>query len=82
MDVGTVVHEFIEKNFLVKRGAAGVGRDESLLDSGLIDSLAIFMLVSFLEEQFRVTIEDEDIVPGNFETINQIVAFVTRKQAS
>jgi len=82
MDVGTVVYEFIEKNFLVKRDAAGVGRDESLLESGLIDSLAIFMLVSFLEKQFGVNIADEDIVPGNFETINQIVAFVTRKQAS
>jgi acyl carrier protein len=55
--------------------------DDSLLDSGLIDSTGIFELVAFLEDTFAVKVEDEEIVPEHFETAAQIAAFVDRKKA-
>lgn len=44
--------------------------DQSLLEGGVIDSLAILKLLSFIEEKFSITLSDDDFVPENFETIN------------
>jgi acyl carrier protein len=57
-----------------------VGPDDSLLDSGLIDSTGIFELVTFLEETFGIKVEDEEIVPEHFETAAQVAAYVERKK--
>lgn len=55
--------------------------DDSLLDSGLVDSTGIFELVGFLEDTFAVKIEDEEIVPEHFETSAMVAAFVERKRS-
>lgn len=67
---------YVERTF-----GKSVQPDDSLLDSGLIDSTGIFELVAFLEETFAVKVEDEEIVPEHFETAGQIAAFVDRKRA-
>ncbi len=80
MDTSTTVKEFIEKNFLYKKDKKSVSSDESLLDSGLIDSTAIFELVGYVERQFNIEVSDEDIVPENFESVNKIAHFISSKQ--
>jgi acyl carrier protein len=61
------------------KGVTDIADDESLLTRNVVDSLGVFRLIAFLEEAFPLTIEDTDIAPENFETINLIEAFVTRK---
>jgi acyl carrier protein len=61
------------------KGVSGIGDGESLLSRNVVDSLGVFRLIAFLEEAFPLTIEDTDIAPENFETINLIEAFVLRK---
>ncbi len=58
-----------------------VGVDDSLLDSGLLDSIGIFEMVTFLEETFGVKVDDEAIVPEHFETIALIATFVDTLRA-
>ena len=82
MDVQTTVKEFIENDFLARRDTTEISGGDSLLDSGLIDSTGIFEMVAFLETQFEIDVLDEDIVPENFETLNDIVTFVNTKQQS
>lgn len=53
--------------------------DELLIKQNTINSLGVFRLISFLEDRFPIVIEDTDILPENFETINDIEAFVLRK---
>ncbi len=53
-----------------------------LLQSGLIDSLGMEELVTFLEDTFSVEVEDEDLLPDNFETVEAIAALIERKLAS
>ena len=48
----------------------------------MIDSTGVLELVGFLEENFGVRIQDEDLVPENLDTIDNIVQFVTRKRAA
>ena len=50
-----------------------------LLDSGLLDSLGILDVVGFLEESFGITLNDDELLPENFQTIDHLVAFAARK---
>ena len=54
-------------------------RDESLFDSGTLDSFTLPDLVTGLEEQFGVSIPDSDLVPERFDTINKIEAYLDTK---
>ena len=53
--------------------------DQSLLEGGVIDSLAILKLLSFIEEKFSITLSDDDFVPENFETINCLCSLIEKR---
>lgn len=54
-------------------------RDMSLLERRIVDSTGILELVRFVEEEFAVHVEDRDLVPDNFDSINRLAAFVARR---
>jgi acyl carrier protein len=72
------VREFIMK-IAVRRGVPKLTDDDSLTSTGVLDSLGIFRLVSFVEETFSVAIGDEEITNENFRSINAIQEFVLGK---
>ena len=82
MDVEKTLREFIGETFVARKGQKDVANDDSLLDSGLIDSAGIFEVVGFIERTFDLKVDDTEIVPENFETITSLSAFVRSKQAS
>lgn len=61
------------------RGITEVKDDDSLLKNNVVDSLGVFRMIAFLEETFPLTVEDTDMVPENFQTINDIENFVAGK---
>jgi acyl carrier protein len=69
------VREFLHANRLLRKGAS-VGRNDSLLATGLIDSLAVMALVGFLEQRFQIQIPEDDLVPENFDSLDSIVRLV------
>jgi acyl carrier protein len=73
------VREFIMK-IAIRRGVQSVSDDDSLTAAGVLDSLGIFRLVTFLEETFAVGVSDEEITIENFQSINAIQEFVSAKQ--
>jgi len=77
-DVVAGVRQFIEAKS-ARYGATKVANDESLFASGIIDSMGIFELVTFLEDRFGLQICDEEILKRNFESIQCIADFVGRK---
>lgn len=58
-----------------------VGDNDSLLDAGLLDSLTMVQLLVFIEEQFKTTLDNDELIPENFETINAIASFLEQKGA-
>lgn len=64
---------------LVEEDLAQIDPDESLIERGLLDSIAVLRLMAFIEEQFGVTVDEGDVVPDNFETINSLKVFLERK---
>ena len=72
------IRAFVVENFLF-------GSDENLedntsfLDEGIIDSTGILELVSFLEDEFSIIVEDEELVPENLDSINNVTAYLVQK---
>lgn len=50
--------------------------DFALIDSGALDSIGIFSLVSFLETTFKITVEPQDLNESNFQSLRTIENFV------
>ena len=56
--------------------------DEDIFALGFVNSLLAMQLVGFVEKEFGITIEDEDLDFENFRTVNNISALVERKEAA
>ena len=56
--------------------------DEDLLEKGIIDSLGIMKLILFMEKTFGITVAEEEILPENFQCLNNMVKFVEQKMQS
>lgn len=73
------VREFIVTNFLFGDTSNRLSDQDSLLEKGIIDSTGVVHLVSFVEEAFGITVDDEEILPENFDTISRLTQFVQKK---
>jgi len=79
-DVRHEVRSFLLENFLFVRSER-LGDDDPLMDT-VIDSHGVVELVVFLQEQFAITVQDEDVTTENLDSVNKVVSYVTRKLAS
>jgi acyl carrier protein len=78
MQVKSDIRKFIIENFLYGQ-AEGLEDETSLLEKGLIDSTGILELVAFVEEKYGVSVADEELVPANFDSINNLSSYITGK---
>jgi acyl carrier protein len=72
------IREFIIENFLFGN-ANGLEDGTSFLEEGIIDSTGILELVTYLEEEFEITIEDEELIPENLDSINNVNVYLEMK---
>jgi acyl carrier protein len=72
------IRQFIVEDFLFGDDN-GLKDDTSFLDEGIIDSTGILELVSFLEEEFSISVEDEELIPENLDSIMNVVAYLEKK---
>lgn len=80
-EVQTKVRNFIVGNFYVPETTA-LEDEGSLVDQGIIDSTGVLEVVGFLEDEFGITVQDGEMVPGNLDSVSRIVAFVERKRVA
>ncbi len=73
------LRRFVIDNFLFGQRNGQFTDDDSFLDKGIIDSTGVLELVTFLEEKYRIKIQDEELVPDNLDSINRLVKFLERK---
>jgi len=72
------IRTFIVENFLFGN-ADGLKDETSFLEEGIIDSTGVLELVTFLEEEFSIKVADEDLVPENLDSINNVTAYLQKK---
>jgi len=79
MEVEATIRKFIIENFVFEEDD-NLKRDTSFLENGIIDSTGILELVMFIEETYGISVEDEEIVPENLDSISNIAEYVQKKQ--
>ena len=78
MDNSSKVREFVVENFLFGDGEE-LKQETSFMEEGIIDSTGILELVFFLEETFSISVEDDELVPENMDSLRSIAGFIDRK---
>lgn len=81
MSIENQIKTYILESFLFSDNGYELAEDASFLEEGIVDSTGVLELVMFVEETFDVTVEDEEIVPENFDSVGQLATYVHRKMA-
>jgi len=75
------VRNFVHENFLYMYSDFQLGDDDRLLEKGVIDSMSIVEMISFIEQEFGVYAAEEDISDANFGSLAGIARFVSERQS-
>jgi len=76
MEYKEKIEKFILTEVCEELGLKGLGEDDELIDSEIVDSLGILKIMSFLDEEFGVELSDDDIRPEKFATIGAIIGLI------
>lgn len=72
--------DFITKNFMVERNE--IDLDKSLIDEGIIDSFGLIEIGTFMETEFGMTVDEDDMIRENFGSVHKMVAFISGRIAA
>ena len=75
------IRAYIVKEILFS-GTYGYSDEASFLDEGIVDSMNVLQIVMFIEKKFGIHVEDDDVVPDNFDSGAQLAAYVRSKTPS
>ena len=74
-----VLRKFILENYLYTEDESALKDDDSFLDSGILDSMGILEVIDLLNEVFSIEVEDDEMIPDNLDSINDLLAFIKKK---
>lgn len=74
------VRAFLKENFMLD-DAVAIEEQTSFMDNHILDSTGFIELIGFIEERYGVTVDDEEMVPENFDSLRNIRGYVERKRA-
>lgn len=77
-EINEKIRAFIVENFLFGENS-DFEDTVSFLEEGMIDSTGILELVGFIEEEFEITVDDEELVPENLDSLNNIASYLETK---
>lgn len=78
-DIKRKLKVFIGDNFLLRDDSKTLNDDDSFLEKGIIDSTGVLELVNFIEETFNITVEDEELMPDNLDSLNKLISYIKKK---
>lgn len=81
MSVKDEIKQYIAENILFSSNGFTLDDDESFLEAGVVDSLGVVELVAFVEETYQLEVPDDDIVPANFDSVDNLAAYISRRAA-
>ena len=82
MSIETLIRDYILENFLFTADHGQLQDNASFLEEGIVDSTGVLELVMFVEDEFKVTVADEDITPDNFDSVSLLADYIKRKSGS
>ena len=82
LDVKSRVRQFIMDNFVMGSNAPKFSDRDSFIEQHIIDSTGFLELVSFLEETYGLTVEDDEMTPDHLDSLDNIEAYVRHKSVA
>ncbi len=73
------IRSYLAENIIFSGNGYPYADDTSFLNEGIVDSMNILELVLFVEERFGVKVEDQEIIPDNFDSVSRLAAYVRSK---
>ena len=74
------IRAFIFENFLFDAEEDSLQNESSFLEQGIIDSTGVLELVDWLEEEFTITVDDDELIPENLDSVILLAAYIDRKK--
>ena len=78
-DIIASIKTFIIDNFMFGNKSEEINPEDSFMESGIIDSTGILELIEYVEETYEISIEDDELVPENLDSLNNISRFILSK---
>ena len=76
------IRSFIAENILFSDNGYPHADDASFLEEGIVDSMGIMELVMFVDEGFGIAVEDDEVIPDNFDSVSKLAAYIRRKSSA
>ena len=80
MTIEKKLRSYILENFLFTDDESALKSSDSFLDKGIIDSTGIMEVIFFLEEEYGVKVEDDEMIPENLDSVDNIVSYIDKKK--
>lgn len=80
VDLRPQIRRYIVETMLYGDDSVSLRHDTSLVDEGILDSTGVLELVMYVEEQFGLSVQSEEIVPENFDSIDRLAEYVLCKR--
>ena len=81
MDTHQKIRDYVAKNLLYSNNGFEYDDDDSFLQHGIIDSVGVMDLILFIEENYDFEVEDSEITPDNFDSVNNLATYIQSKVA-
>jgi acyl carrier protein len=79
MEIEAQIRQYVAQNLLFSDNGFEYENDDSFLQEGIIDSVGVLELVLFVEETFGVNVNDQEITPDNFDSVNKLAGYIRSK---
>jgi len=80
MSIEQEIKTYILENYLFTDDESQLSNADSFLEKGILDSTGILEVIYFIEDEYSLKVEDEEMIPDNLDSVEYLVAFVKRKQ--
>jgi acyl carrier protein len=79
MEIEARIRNYVAQNLLFSDNGFEYDNDDSFLQEGIVDSVGVLELVLFVEETFGLTVDDQEITPDNFDSVNKLAHYIRSK---
>ena len=78
MSIESTIRNFILENYLFTDDQNELNSSDSFLEQGIIDSTGVLEVILFLEEEFNINVGEDEMIPENLDSVNNLVSFIER----
>ena len=82
MQIENGIREFVLENILFSEETFPLDDGASFLSNAIVDSLGVMELVSFVEKHYGLSVDPQEVVPDNFDSVSNLASYIRRKQTS